>query len=864
MSQFYPRPEAQATTWDDLMPPVKIAVGDLLVRIHGAHGGVRLKNADKLFVQTGNCFLVYGSRGTGKTTVLLNAKKAVCRKEGDGFFAETKTPNKDSKDKDNKVKNTPDETKKEKARQNAESLRKDGIIWLDILNLEPIPSEANLLTILLTQVRKALYSHGDKRQREQRSIYEEEANSAQQLLHNLINDTTLMWQNITEPDTRNISARQVKAADIYANFPEKFKTAMDKLIEELSDTRGSDSKVSIVLPIDNIDRSTEHLQSIVKLAQLVSHPNLWLVMAGDRVEVETFLERAYWKELIRSSDGAGARGKVDSDGEDEALSMARRQANATAQKLWPANHRVEINFLKPEQTLEFVYNKNSSINDSSIATDTDLTLDIKTPCVEYKAHLEFRCKCYLGVIKEPTIRNLLESIQIPTTKGQREHVGTYNRNINLLDLFDVTKKVQQDNEIKTGNDQAKQEGVLMTRAGHQGLSLPARSVLDLWQLLDWLVHDISFGDDFKAEKIVRTLLRNAISSSDMPNAVAQDLQTYILRRGEKGGTILYLVDVSLNIISMTSVNNDFEYKLTPVFSKGNNLRSILEISNIEDIVLELRFDPKMMQLNSSKDQYPQPLVTENAQDNEKRSLELPSLVSAWLMVLYDILILAESTASSWVIGNVNINNHPNVSVTHFAIKEEKNKKIKPLNWTTPDWNLFLGRNIFSLRWKKFREDILKLKLEESDSVTRLFAAGWVMCVLITTIELIESIDVKFNSKLPNNQLEAIKVHLLNFLQKDVNVFEESVIKAVMDFYKLIQKVKYYQYKQGHEAAPESKVITAAYDILLATEKWLKEEFIYFLSYTFVPLDESFVPHERFDKIWTLKVDPIVQTNNALV
>ena len=350
----------------------------------------------------------------------------------------------------------------------------------------------------------------------------------------------------------------------------------------------------------------------------------------------------------------------------------------------------------------------------------------------------------------------------------------------------------------------------------------------------------------------------------MPNAVAQDLQTYILRRGEKGGTILYLVDVSLNIISMTSVNNDFEYKLTPVFSKGNNLRSILEISNIEDIVLELRFDPKMMQLNSSKDQYPQPLVTENAQDNEKRSLELPSLVSAWLMVLYDILILAESTASSWVIGNVNINNHPNVSVTHFAIKEEKNKKIKPLNWTTPDWNLFLGRNIFSLRWKKFREDILKLKLEESDSVTRLFAAGWVMCVLITTIELIESIDVKFNSKLPNNQLEAIKVHLLNFLQKDVNVFEESVIKAVMDFYKLIQKVKYYQYKQGHEAAPESKVITAAYDILLATEKWLKEEFIYFLSYTFVPLDESFVPHERFDKIWTLKVDPIVQTNNALV
>ena len=538
MSQFYPRPEAQATTWDDLMPPVKIAVGDLLIRIHGAHGSVRSKNADKSksFIQTGNCFLVYGSRGTGKTTVLLNAKKAVCRKEGDGFFAETKTPNKDSKDKDNKVKNTPDETKKEKARQNAESLRKDGIIWLDILNLEPIPSEANLLTILLTQVRKALYSHGDKRQREQRSIYEEEANSAQQLLHNLINDTTLMWQNITEPDTRNISARQVKAADIYANFPEKFKTAMDKLIEELSDTRGSDSKVSIVLPIDNIDRSTEHLQSIVKLAQLVSHPNLWLVMAGDRVEVETFLERAYWKELIRSSDSAGARGKMDSDGEDEALSMARRQANATAQKLWPANHRVEINFLTPEQTLEFVYNKSSSLKDSPIAANTDITLDIKSLCVEYKAHVEFRCQCYLGINKEPTIRNLLEKIKIPTTKGQRDlDCEEKISNINLFNLFYV-----EDQIIETAKVTDKVDPKYLTRAGQHGLSLPARSVLDLWQLLDWLVHDISFGDDFKAEKIVRTLLRTAISSSDMPNAVAQDLQTYILRRGEKGGTILYL------------------------------------------------------------------------------------------------------------------------------------------------------------------------------------------------------------------------------------------------------------------------------------------------------------------------------------
>ncbi|MEI6545203.1 MAG: hypothetical protein WCL60_16940, partial [Methylococcales bacterium] len=699
-----------------------------------AHRGVRSKNADKSFIQTGNCFLVYGSRGTGKTTVLLNAKKAVCRKEGDGFFAETKTPNKD-----NKVKNTPDETKKETAKANAESLRKDGIIWLDILNLEPIPTAANLLTILLTQVRKALYTHCDKRQREQLSIYEEEANSAQQQLNSLINDATLMWENITEPDTRNISARQVKAADIYANFPEKFKKAMDKLIEELSDVRGFDSKVSIVLPIDNIDRSTEHLQAIVKLAQLVSHPNLWLVMAGDRVEVETFLERTYWKELIRSSDGAGARGKIDSDGEDEALSMARRQANATAQKLWPANHRVEIDFLTPEQTLKFIYNKSSSMKNSSISANTDLTLDIKTPCVEYKAHLEFRCQCYLGVSKEPTIRNLLESIKIPTTKEQRDlDCKEKISNINLLNLFYVEDKVEDKVTKKvteTGSDNDKFNPQYLTRAGHHGLSLPARSVLDLWQLLDWLVDDTSLSEDFRAEKIVRTLLRTAISSSDMPNAVAQDLQTYILRRGEKGGTILYFQDTaSLNVIPMTSANNDFEHTLRPIFSEAPNLRSQLKIENIEDIVLELLFNPKITQLDSSKNQHPQPLVTENARDNENRKTELPRLVAAWLMVLYDILALAEADATSYVV-NFLEDNYSNVSVNHTVIHAGKNRDIVLL-WATPAWGLFWGRNIFSLRWQNFRKGIHRFKLEDRNSVTRLLAVGWILCVLKTSIELI--------------------------------------------------------------------------------------------------------------------------------
>jgi hypothetical protein len=353
-----------------------------------------------------------------------------------------------------------------------------------------------------------------------------------------------MWDNVKEVDTRNLSQRQVKAAEIYTGFKASFIKAMDKLVKELKDSPDSEKKLSIILPIDNIDRSAEHLQSIVKLAQLVVHPNLWLVMAGDRVEVETFLERAYWKELIRSNDGAGAQGKMDSDGEDEALAMARRQANATAQKLWPTNHRVEVNLVKPKETLEFKYRHDSE------------NKDIKN------------------------IRGLLECIKIPITDDQRQNHNQKqegeNNHITLLDLFYIEDKVSHQHKLNVYKKSI--DPKYLTRAAYHGLLLPARNLLDLWLLLHSLVEEGASGNgeglennrDFKAEKVARTMLRIAISSSDMNNEIAQDLQFDILRRGENGGTILNFLTSTLKVVPMSSANYDFEHALVPVISNSQD------------------------------------------------------------------------------------------------------------------------------------------------------------------------------------------------------------------------------------------------------------------------------------------------------
>jgi len=756
MSQFCPRPEAQATTWGELMNPVSSAVRDLLVRIHGAHQSIDSKNhvnyTDSLIQETGNCFLVYGSRGTGKTTVLLNAQRAICKKSGANFFDRSSTETDIQK------------TIREDTKKIADNL-KEGLVWLEILNLEPLPAEANLLTVLLTQVRNALHSHCDNRQSERRSIFEEDVNSARQQLNTLINDATLMWQNVVEADTRNITNRQVKAADIYAGFQDKFKKAMDKLVDELKSSSDIDKRLSIVLPIDNIDRSTDHLQAIVKLAQLVSHPNLWFVMAGDRVEVETFLERAYWKELIRNNDGNDALGKMDGEGEDEALVMARRQANATAQKLWPANHRVEVDLVTPVETLDFHYKKDSSNN------------------------------------KSVKISDLLGKINIPMTRIQREiNQARQVSMITLMDLFDVSDEIiGLSNKIPN----LKQR---LTRTALHGLLLPARSVIDLWQLLDWLDTDISFAkNDFKAEKVARTMLRTAIASSDLSSKVVQLFQNDILQRGEYGGTILQFKKASLRATSIYSMNNDLKLEpvITPLALKNTKLRSKLVINKINDITLSLQQGTKNKQL-----------------------IVLQPLVAAWLMKLYDILILAEGSECSWVSGYPQVKWF-NVRLEHTIVSYDEKSKISnvKLEWNAPRWGVFWAHRIFRQYWDVFCGSIAP----QQANLARLLAAGWVFCVLKTAVKLINSIDS--TSGFENNMS-------WEFNNKDVQGFEKTIMVGAADFYRGIQ-----------EKLSEKKTMPdAAYEILNSTAEWLETELIFFLSSGYVPI-ESEESKTRFNALW---------------
>ena len=359
---FTPRPEAYPMNWAHLLPPVQRAVRALLLRIDGATRVNTSKKEAKTTEIAANCFLVYGDRGTGKTTVLLSAKDACMSTKK--FFGEDQDQPQDI-----------DEYVRDSAIQSAKNLQH--VIWLDVLDLEPLQPRTNLLTTVLTRVRNALDpSDPEKRIDDTTSILEEGVDSARHKLKQLINDATLMWEDIHESDTRSRANRQIAAADIYADYQDRFREAIDTLSLELGRRSGrKDEYCPIVLPIDNIDRSTEHLYSIVKLAQMAFSPRLWFVMAGDRQDVDTFLERAYWKELIRIGEGAGGTGKVTFSGEDEALVMARRQGAAASHKLLPPSHRVEVGLVQPKDTLAYKPPV-STANDGEAATIRDLLASV--------------------------------------------------------------------------------------------------------------------------------------------------------------------------------------------------------------------------------------------------------------------------------------------------------------------------------------------------------------------------------------------------------------------------------------------------------------------------------------------------------
>lgn len=425
------------------LAPTETAIERLLTAIRGtiAHTAGEPNNRKPRNKSDGSdaganvarCFVVEGERGTGKTTVLMSAA-ARC------------STNKPRHELASRVR------------------------WLDILDVEPLMPSTNFLTILLVAVRRVLDEVDGKRRP---SLIEERASTARGELDQLINDSALIWEEIRESTTRERAYRQIAVAEAYLEFGARLRQALASVGKALSELEsGPEGGYVFILPIDNIDRSSDHLGAVFKLAQLVTCEHLCLVLAADRAELSLFLERAYWKEATHGSSLT----KLDGSEEDEALAIAQRQAAATLRKILPPSNRIDLKLVAPQQALEF----RAEGSDASLRSLLD-AISLGT-----------------AVGWEP--RKLLEMFEIrPDCMGDKPsgftEVGRAALQMSARSLLDLWLLVKS-SERERGN------GPTIHRAIH----------------------------------IVRTMLRLAIAESKIPHWAAELLQERVVNRTVDDGT----------------------------------------------------------------------------------------------------------------------------------------------------------------------------------------------------------------------------------------------------------------------------------------------------------------------------------------
>ena len=652
-----PFPEARAFPWDDLLEPTQRGLHELLSWLEAACGnslGTREARDEHLSTS----LLISGPRGSGKTTVLLSAVQALRdwrefleRKQGSHLEAgASRAP-----------------------ASGTEAMRRDlcttlehiegRVVWLEPLDLEPVPPGANLLATLLVRVRAALDAPQEDTSpitghaRWSSSILEESAEEAWGKLDHLIRDASFMWEDSASTlDTRARAEQQIKAAEIYATFQHRFTRAMEDVAKTLSLPRfgtAQGQQVILVLPIDNVDRSIEHLHNIVKLTRMVASPRLWFVLAASHQEFQLFMERSFQKELILSGQaGIGAAGQ------DETLAIARRQSATTLRRALPPSYRINLGPVDPYKAWEF---------------------------------------CPQGVESEDarrTLGSLLEQLRLPSPpKRERTQVlASFADLLNLAPRLSDTVMTTYREAMQEGRD-ASQREVILTHAARLALSLPARTLQDLWHATRRELQgthassgEAAVPEEERTVRVAAEMLRNAIDESDLPAWASQQLLNRILRYDDQGRIFLDLTGMPVRRSKRSTLSDVLEWphprREGDAEANERVLLSELHLRHFHDVVLML-----------------------SDVDREGPSVLLPGNVAGWFMLLHDVLMFFEPPR----VLNPDVTPFemsPELVVTMHELWVDSPAHTEPLVqlecwWSRPSWETFVEFAIFTAQWKAF-------------------------------------------------------------------------------------------------------------------------------------------------------------------
>ncbi|MBZ4329510.1 hypothetical protein [Corallococcus sp. AS-1-12] len=664
-----PLPEARAFEWAQLLTSTREGLGKLFSWLEAAcENSARVAGHENEHLSTS--LLISGDRGSGKTTLLLSAVQALT--DSKHFVG----------DSGHEV---------ELARMLERLERR--IHWLEPLDLEPVSPNANLLATLLVRVRAALdeQRHVKGAQGESArwssSILEEGAEETWGKLDHLIRDASFMWEDIpATTDARVRAEQQIRASEIYANFQTRFAEAMEDVARTLAMPRFGPSggdQVLLVLPIDNVDRSIEHLYNIVKLTRMVASRHLWFVLAAGHQEFQRFMERSFQKEFIVS----GQAGIGVSD-QEETLAIARRQAATTLRRALPPSYRISLRPVEPYEAWHFTVEGGKSESLGQLLGRIDLP---------------GRARSGEPLLKSlAALFDLKHQLQADVARAYRDAVAADDG--------------QQAHESSALKDEP-----ILTHAGRNALRLPARTLQDLWHAVRREVHGPgSSTPGFSAQeqggaavRIAKDMLRNAIDESDLPAWASEQLLHRILRHDDQGRVFLDLTGKPVRRVKRTSLHGVLRGIPGDLDGDGPQshdrlLSTEIHLRRFHDVVLVLK------ELTGAG-----------------REAPMPANVAGWFMILHDVLMLFEQPrVLSANVTPFEMSPEMVVTVHELWVEHTNGTPFVQVDswWTPPSWSTFIEFAILTAQWRAFLGQLPLEFLNDSQDANlraRLIQAAWV-------------------------------------------------------------------------------------------------------------------------------------------
>jgi hypothetical protein len=363
MSQYTRRLEAIPLSWDALSEQQRNAVEAASGWLVDALGSIPpLKDHPEEPRKSGPVLdrnrrsqigFIDGDRGMGKSSVLLTLQALTSEED---YFVEDNAKNPADKDKA-KILNAEEYPSTMKLR---DPQRRNNVVWLETLDMEPLSKGANLFAAILARIEKELDDRLGELQPMAAACSEPDGYAgAADKLRQLQNDVAIVWDRKEggayegDPSTRALWVNQAEKAGLEMN------QRIGKVLEMMARVRRNrrDENPLYVLPVDDFDLAPCHCLELLRLIRMITTPRLFFLVAGNTRIAEAVLRLRTEGDLLSLTERKPLKPN------DVSIHASEIAAN-NMRKLLPPGQRVRLATLRITEALDNIR------ADSDSKTDT--------------------------------------------------------------------------------------------------------------------------------------------------------------------------------------------------------------------------------------------------------------------------------------------------------------------------------------------------------------------------------------------------------------------------------------------------------------------------------------------------------------